>query len=76
MDMKTLEAYASKRLEIIKNNLKNKKTTTCELKARTKEVKNLIENFRLNPALYFELGYITEFLKNRKSYLMRQTDYE
>jgi len=65
-----INKHIKDRLVNIKEQLKDKKHTTCSLKARIDEIKmfmNALPNVK--SVLYVDVGYIDEFLKNRKFYL-------
>jgi len=61
------------RLLKLKEQLKDKKHTTCSLKARIDEIKMFMNALPdVESVLYVDVGYIDEFLKNRKFYLERK----
>lgn len=68
--MNNIKTYLSIRLKNLKTEMRNPKKTTCSLKARLSEIEGIVNIIPDAPgALYVDIGYIEEFLKNRKHYL-------
>jgi len=68
--MSDINKHIKDRLLKLKEQLRDKKHTTCSLKGRIDEIKMFMDSLPgIESVLYVDVGYIDEFLKNRKFYL-------